>query len=435
MPGASSSEQPFIDSSGPMMSTSTSQSESLHAPAQPEQAPAPAFSLEDRQLQLMHKLSLLAQEHSTLTGTLKSARRDAQKADAALRAEIDILRRASDRQAPAEMRARQKALALQEAARQALATAEQVQERVSELEEALPELLKKRNEVERECEKVRKEADAVHARREEAEAEERKRLEVKQSELASLVAKLDKLNVRKEKLDGESGVIHDLEERLRRLEEERERIESDPYGYSYEDAVADDDDEVVSSSRADDNVQQHTDVHRPQYHGHHSQPHVRKRHSHSSNQKNAPQPIARPEPIQRPLQGSRTTNANVSVTSLPPGPGVIHLHHAHTHSLPSGSRRQQQQSPSMSGSASGASGSSSSSSPSPAHAHAHTHSGTSMLSSRAPPFEPRGANANIRSDLSSNTGSSYFEPRVGTVPSLATGKSDTTKKAVERGRP
>ena len=138
----SSSEQPFLDPSGQAIAPSTSQSESLHAPSQPEQAPPPAFSLEDRRLQLTHTLNMLTQEHATLTGTLKSARRDAQKADAALRAEIDLLRRASERQAPAEMRARQKALALQEAARQALATAEQVQERVKELEEALPELLK-----------------------------------------------------------------------------------------------------------------------------------------------------------------------------------------------------------------------------------------------------------------------------------------------------
>ena len=153
------SEQAFADSTHLSPSQSTSTAESIHIPTEPEQAPLPAFSLEDRRLQLTHTLSLLTAEHATLTNTLKSARKDAQKADAALRAEIENLRKSSERQAPAELRARQKARALQEAARQALAAAEQVQERVEELEEALPELLKQRDEVERQWEKAKRSAE------------------------------------------------------------------------------------------------------------------------------------------------------------------------------------------------------------------------------------------------------------------------------------
>ncbi|KAF7792092.1 hypothetical protein EIP86_003122 [Pleurotus ostreatoroseus] len=366
---------------------------------------APPFSLEDRRLQLAHQLALLTAEHASLTNTLKSARRDAQKADAALRAEIDALRRASERAAPAELRAKQKALALQEAARQALAAAEQVQTRVAELEEALPELTKQRDEVEREWERVRKEADAVHARREEAEAREKKRAEAKQAELAGLVAKLEKLTAKKEKLDGEGGVLGELEERLRRLEEERERVEGDPYGYSYEEFAPEDDDEVVSPTRdRDDSQPSPSGAHRTHshFHGHHHS-HPRKRHTHpsNSNSKAAPAPIG---PIQRPAQTRNVgPGNNSSAITLPPGPGVIHLHHAHTGSLPSNTRRPPPPSaPSVAGSTSG----SSSSSPSPAHA------GASLLSSRAPPFEPRAPNASAKSDL--NPGSYPFEPRAGT---------------------
>ncbi|EKM57041.1 uncharacterized protein PHACADRAFT_194616 [Phanerochaete carnosa HHB-10118-sp] len=353
--------------------------------------PSPSFSLEDRRMQLNHTLSVLTAEHATLTSTLKSARRDAQKADAALRAEIDALKRASERSAPAELRARQKARALQEAARQALAAAEQVQARVQELEESLPELVQRRVEVEREWERVHAEAGDVRRRREEAELRERKRVEAKQAELAGLAGRMERLSTRREKLEGPGGTLGELEEKLRRLEEERERIESDPYGYTFEEPV-----EGEQDASQEDEHNTHAQIHispgRSHSHGHtthHSHP--RKRHSHPTNhQRGAQAPIARPEPIQRPGHGGRTNQ--------PSGPGVIHLQsgnscHAHTSSLPAVKRTP----PSNAGSST--SGSSTNPSPAPPNA--------SHLSSRAPPFEPRG----IKSDL--NPGSSPFESRIG----------------------
>ncbi len=368
-------------------------------------SPSPSFSLEDRRLQLNHALSLLTAEHATLTSTLKSARRDSQKADAALRAEIEALRRASERAAPAELRARQKARALQEAARQASAAAEQVQARVQELEQALPDLVTKRDEVEREWERVRKEADAVRLRREEAESRERKRAEGKQSEMTSLAGRMERLSARKERLDGDGGVLGELEEKLRQLEEERQRIEDDPYGYSFEDGVEEEDD-VIDSPIHDE----------PGFHNHHVSPyhppynvhqaphlHPRKRHSHPPNQgPGVPSILARPDPIQRPGYGGRT--------SLPPVPGVIHLHHTHTYSVPTVHP--------VNGSTSG-----SSSSPSPGPV------GASNLSSRAPAFEPRG----VRSDPNPTPGNP-FDPRVNLSSSIH-GKPDPYKRATGPGRP
>jgi hypothetical protein len=375
---------------------------SANAPDAP--IPSPSFSLEDRRLQLNHTLSLLTNEHTTLTSTLKSARREAQKADAALRAEIDTLKRASERAAPGELRARQKARALQEAARQALVAAEQVQERVQELEESLPDLIKRRDDVEHEWERVRSEADSVHQRREEAESRERKRVEAKQAELASLAGRLERLLNKREKLEGPSGVVGELEQRLQQLEEERERIENDPYGYSFEEHG-----NVQQEASRGDSLHQHISPSRSHAQGlPHAPSHTRKRHSHPPNHpRPAPPPIARPDPIQRPGQQQR-----VRTNPPPPGPGVLHLQsssHARTGSPPTVKRTP----PSNAGSST--SGSSSNPSPAPPNA--------SNLSGRALPFEPR----SIKSDL--NPGSNPFEPRVGGIPLGAQAHAESVRQA------
>lgn len=359
--------------------------------------PSPSFSIEDRRLQLNHTLSLLTAEHATLTSTLKSARKDSQKADAALRAEIDALKRVAERTAPAELRARQKARALQEAARQALAAAEQVQARVQELEESLPELVRQRDELEREWEQVRSEAEKVRRRREEAESRERKRVEAKQSELAGLAGRMERLSTRREKLEGPGGVLGELEEKLRRMEEERERIESDPYGYSFEEPS-----DVDHEAGHEDSFPQHITPGRSHQHAHSSHhSHPRKRHSHPPNHpRTAPAPISRPDPIQRPGHAARGTI-----------PGVIHLQSGAHASAP------KRTPPSNAGSST--SGSSSNPSPAPPS--------TSNLSSRAPPFEPRG----IKSDL--NPGSSPFEPRVG-VAMGTQAHAESAKKTSGAGR-
>lgn len=168
---------------------------------------------------------------------------------------------------------------------------------------------------------------------------------------------------------------------MRRLEEERERVENDPYGYT-DDGSVDDTDEHASSP---DQQPQRGSPARSQTSATQHQP-QRKRHSLPSNQpRQNVTPIARPDPIQRPGR----------VSLPPPGPGVIHLAHSHSHSVPSAKRTP----PSNNGSTSG-----SSSSPSPVPAAA------SLLSGRASTFAPRG----IKSDL--NPSSSPFEPRAGLIP-------------------
>ncbi|KAI0674573.1 hypothetical protein C8Q78DRAFT_966276, partial [Trametes maxima] len=216
-----------MSSTIPLSTTPPHTNGGAHTPVPP---PAP-FTLEDRRSQLTRTLNLLAAEHSDLTTSLKAARKDSQKADAALRSEIDTLKRASDRYAAGESRARQKILALQEAVKQTLAAAEDIEALVKDIETALPVLEERKAEVEKEWVRVKDEAEQTRLRRAEAEQKENARAEAMQAELAGLVNKLDKLNGKRDKLDGEGGVIAALEEKLRKLEEERERIERDPYGY------------------------------------------------------------------------------------------------------------------------------------------------------------------------------------------------------------
>lgn len=198
----------------------------------PSAAPAPLplpLTAEERAAQLQQTLSALSDERAELANTLKSTRRDAQKADAALRAEIEVLKRASEKQTAAEARARQKILALQEAAKQASAASADAADATSELERALPVLKAQVREQEKEYERVKINADDARTAREAEMAAGRKREESARAELTGLGNKLDKLCARREKL--ETGTIADLEEQLRLLQEEIERVERDPYAY------------------------------------------------------------------------------------------------------------------------------------------------------------------------------------------------------------
>ncbi|EDR04664.1 uncharacterized protein LACBIDRAFT_304417 [Laccaria bicolor S238N-H82] len=208
-------------SSDPPQSTpSTSPSRTIPSTPPPLTAAAPQITLEDRLSQLRHALSLAEAERESLASSLKTARRDAQKADAALRSEMDILKRASEKNAAGEHRAKQKILALQEAVKRAQAATRETEEMVRELEEQLPELLKQKSAKEEEYAKVKAEADLVRRERDCASEKEKKRLEAMRVELAGLNNKLERLSGKREKL--EVGTIPDLEEQLKEVEREIE---------------------------------------------------------------------------------------------------------------------------------------------------------------------------------------------------------------------
>src|SRR6266404_7113193 len=99
----------------------------------------PSYSsqtFEDHLNSLRLSLSHLQAEHETLSNSLKSARRDSQKAQAAQRAEISSLKRPAQKHSAGDTRMRQKVRALEEAVKQAVKGREDVEAEYALLEAA-----------------------------------------------------------------------------------------------------------------------------------------------------------------------------------------------------------------------------------------------------------------------------------------------------------
>jgi predicted nucleic acid-binding Zn-ribbon protein len=205
----------------PSPSPSPSASPTLSASTSGEivsSVPTPSVTVEDKVQQLNQTLSILESERDSLVTSLKTTRRDAQRADAAIRADIETLKRASDKFASVEHRARQKVLALQEAVKQTLAAAADINTAVTDVENSVPSLREQQTEAEKEFELAKRQAAQARQEREALESREKKRTDSLQTELAGLGGKLERLNGKREKL--ENNVIPDLEKELKRLEEE-----------------------------------------------------------------------------------------------------------------------------------------------------------------------------------------------------------------------
>ncbi|KAJ3811688.1 hypothetical protein F5876DRAFT_39127 [Lentinula aff. lateritia] len=202
------------------------QSDSNRSSPQPSSSPGYGFApltLEDRLNQLQHTLSVLNSEQTSLTATIKSSRRDAQKADANLRSEIDVLKRASDRYLSSEQRSKQKVLALQEAVKRTQIITKEMEATIKEVNTEIPGLKEEKQKREAEHRKVKEAANKVRREKDAQAEQERKRIESMKNELNTLTRQLEKLEVKKEKL--ESGVIKELEEQLENVEKEMEMLE------------------------------------------------------------------------------------------------------------------------------------------------------------------------------------------------------------------
>ncbi|KAH9983150.1 hypothetical protein BJV74DRAFT_851735 [Russula compacta] len=229
-------------------------------PPTPSSAPSyPSQTFEDYLATLQLSLSHLQAEHETLSNTLKSARRDSQRAQAAQRAEISSLKRAAQKHSAGDTRMKQKARALEEAVKQAIKCREDVEAEYGVLETSRAEQEGELADASRRFEKARARAEECRARREKAEEEAGSRLYAARAELAAVEARLEKLRAKRGRLEGRSGaeewgeeeengespsrrgeeedgsdasggLVGELEAKLREILLERERIEADPYG-------------------------------------------------------------------------------------------------------------------------------------------------------------------------------------------------------------
>ncbi|KAF9226391.1 hypothetical protein BS17DRAFT_765380 [Gyrodon lividus] len=198
-------------------------STSTNSEASPIQTPSPTPTPEDRLRTLSHQLNALHSEQAILQTALKSSRRDAHKSSTALRADIDVLKRASEKAAIAEGKARQRVRTLEDAVRRANEGQEEAEQATAADEQELPGLKKTQLEAEAVLKKVKTEADEIRAEREKREEEGRKRKESMKVECATLNQRLERLGVKKDRL--ESSVIPDLEAQLANIEREIEATE------------------------------------------------------------------------------------------------------------------------------------------------------------------------------------------------------------------
>lgn len=189
-----------------------------HSPS-PSTTPTPTTltqTHEDRLRALSSTLSALNEEQATLQSLLKSTRRDAQKTSTALRSEVDILRRASEKAVIAEGRARQRVRALEDAVKKANEGREDIEREIEQNESSMPALRERETSAEDELKRTKAEADGVRVEREKKEEEERKRKESMRAESVSLTQRTERLNVKRERLEG--SVIPDLEAQLAEIE-------------------------------------------------------------------------------------------------------------------------------------------------------------------------------------------------------------------------
>ena len=214
--------------------------------------PYSSQTFEDYLDNLRLSLSHLQAEHETLSNSLKSARRDSQKAQAAQRTEITSLKRAAQKHSAGDTRMKQKARALEEAVKQAIKGREDVEAEYAVLEATRVEQEAELTDALRRFEEARARAEEWRSRREKAEEETGNKLQGAKAELAAVEARLEKLRAKRERLEGRpgsageadgegredesnlgvpaAGLIGELEAKLREMSLERERIEADPCG-------------------------------------------------------------------------------------------------------------------------------------------------------------------------------------------------------------
>jgi hypothetical protein len=181
-------------------------------------------SVEERAVQLRLTHTSLVQEMESLNTQLKLARRESQRSDAVLRAEIEAIKRTAEKQSVADQRAKQKVLALQEAVKQTNAATSELEAEARAVEGDLPRVRQEEAVVEVEYATVRETADKKEAEAEEALRADKKRVSDAQAELASVTNRLEKLEAKKGKLEVET--LPELEQQLAEIRQQIEVLEA-----------------------------------------------------------------------------------------------------------------------------------------------------------------------------------------------------------------
>lgn len=172
--------------------------------------------------QLRHLIAVAHSEKEHLQFQIKEARRASQRQEAALRVEIETVKRGTEKAGGMDLRAKQKALALQEQVKQGWAGGEAADKEVLVVEGGLEDLETRLTEIKAEVESIRQEEKLAKEQEEDAREKDRRARGEEEKRLAEVVGKVEKLRTRKEKKEVEKA---ELEKRLEELEKQREEAE------------------------------------------------------------------------------------------------------------------------------------------------------------------------------------------------------------------
>lgn len=172
--------------------------------------------------QLRHLIATAHTEKELLQTQIKEARRTAQRGEAALKAEIETVKKGIEKAGGMDLRAKQKALALQEQVKQGWAGAEAAEKEMKAVEQGLADLEKRLEQVKEEVEEVKKEFKEVKEEEEKAKESDKKTRSDEDKKLAEMISKIEKLKTKKAKKEAEGA---ELERRLEELEKEMEEAQ------------------------------------------------------------------------------------------------------------------------------------------------------------------------------------------------------------------
>ncbi|EIW65659.1 hypothetical protein TREMEDRAFT_74973 [Tremella mesenterica DSM 1558] len=194
------------------------------SPSPPEvSTPIPVLSPVDAQVaHLRQALAAAHAEKEHLHVSLKEARRANQRADAALRMEVDTIRRAIEKASALDMRSKQKVLALQEQVKQGWAGAETAEKESQMVESGMTQLKERLSSAELDLAEVRKQWETVRIHEESVRESDRKARAEEDKRLQEVVGRVEKLKAKKEKKELESV---ELEKKTDEIERQREEVE------------------------------------------------------------------------------------------------------------------------------------------------------------------------------------------------------------------
>ncbi|WVR04841.1 hypothetical protein IAU60_001853 [Kwoniella sp. DSM 27419] len=208
-----------------LVATLESLNSAAHDSLSPDTAivPTPILNAVDTQAaQLRHHIATAHAEKDHLQTQIKEARRTSQRQEAALKAEIEAVKKAIEKAGSLDLRSKQKALATQEQVKQGWAGAESAEKEAGDVESGLDTLESRLEALRIEVEAVKEEWKSVKEREEDLRERDRKSRGEEDKKLSEVMGKIEKLKGKKAKRESEKA---ELEKRLDELEKQRGEAE------------------------------------------------------------------------------------------------------------------------------------------------------------------------------------------------------------------